>query len=376
MRTEEGEVSPRPQPTRRRTAATVFLITVAMLLAYLCYQIIWPFLGAIAWAMILAILFEPAHRRLHHLLKHDGVSAFLSTTITLLVAVVPIVLLGLAIAREAAQAYRQITASLNDGNGLVTVLAQIPFAGSLWQRLQTFSSQWGIDLNAVLSDMLRRVGEFTFGVAKGTITNVTAFLLNVVLIAFTLFYFFRDGKAILARLQYLLPIRPQTAVQVFTLIAEVIRAAAGGIFLLALIKGVLAGLAFWVVGIHSPVLWGTASAFASLIPVVGVALVWAPAAVALWLQGSLLKAILLAIWGLTALSLIDNILYPILVGSQVRLHTLLVFFSALGGLTVFGFLGFALGPVIASLTVMLIERASQHYWGRTPMEAEASEAAE
>ncbi len=376
MRTEEGEVSSHLQPTRRRAAATVFLITVAMLLAYLCYQIIWPFLGAIAWAIILAIIFKPVHQRVGYLLKRDGVSAFVSTTITLLVAVVPIVLLGLAIAREAAQAYRQITVSLDDDNGLAAVLAQTPFVGSLWQWLQTFSSQWGIDLNTVLSDLLRRLGELTFGIAKGTITNVTAFLLNVVLIAFTLFYFFRDGKAILARVQHLLPIKPETAAQVFTLIAEVIRAAAGGIFLLALIKGVLAGLAFWILGIHSPLLWGTASAFASLIPVIGAALVWAPAAIALWLQGSLLKAILLAIWGLTALSLVDNILYPILVGSQVRLHTLLVFFSALGGLTVFGFLGFALGPVIASLTLMLIERASQHYWGRTPMGAQASEAAE
>jgi predicted PurR-regulated permease PerM len=130
---------------------------------------------------------------------------------------------------------------------------------------------------------------------------------------------------------------------------------------MSLIKGVLAGLAFWVLGLPAPALWGAAGAIASVVPVFGISLVWVPAALVLWVQGMPVQALLMVIWGSTVLSLIDNLLYPILVRSQVRLHTLVVFISTLGGLRVFGFLGFVLGPIVATLALNLIDVASEYY---------------
>jgi predicted PurR-regulated permease PerM len=374
MRTEERKVGERRRVKLvKNPATTVFLLAVAVLLAYLSYRIARPFLGAIAWATILAVVFDPVHRRVRGALKRDSLSALASTVITVLVAVVPFVLLGFAIAREAAQGYKQVAATVESGADPATAISQMPMVGAAWQWLQEHFRQWDIELNALAGEVAQRAGELALGLVKGTITNVSSFVLNIVLVAFTLFYFFRDGRQILFNLQRIVPIRSETAYKVYDLIGDVIRAAVNGVVVIGLIKGLLAGLAFWALGIHSPVLWGTASAFASVIPVVGPSVVWAPAAIVLALQGHFIKGLLLAIWGLTALSLIDNLLYPILVGGYVRLHTLLVFFSALGGLALFGFLGFVLGPVVATLTVTLIEVASEYYSGGTETVAEAAE---
>jgi predicted PurR-regulated permease PerM len=361
MRTEERKVSFRQLIIRRNTATTVFLAAAGALLGYLCFQLARPFLTAIAWATILAVVFEPLHRRIRARVKRENLSAGLSTLLTTLLAILPLVLLGLAVAREAAQWYRQLTAAVGGSPDLATAINQMPVIGPAWHWLQEHLKQWDIELSSMGDDALQRASQLALSLAKGTITNLSALLLNLVLVTFTLFFFFRDGRLILAHLQRIVPLKPETAYQVLGQIGEIIRAAINGVVVIGLIKGLLAGLAFWALGVHSPVLWGTVAAFASVIPMVGVSLVWVPASIALWLQGSLVKAVLLAIWGVTALSLIDNLLYPILVGGQTRLHTLLVFFSALGGLAVFGFLGFVLGPIVATLAVMLIEVASEYH---------------
>ncbi len=361
MRTEEGKVAPRRWFEPGNPVTAIAILAASALLAYLSYQIIRPFLDAIAWAGVLAVVFAPPHRRVRRVLKGESLSALASTAITTLVAILPLALLGIAIAREAAQAYNQLTANINSGDDLVTTVSQTPVIGPAWQWLQEHLKQWNIELNSVAGDALRRGGELAFGIAKGTITNLSALVLNIVLVAFTLFFFFRDGELILLHLRRAAPIKPEAADKIFKLVGEVIRAAVNGVVVINTIKGTLLGLSFWVLGLPSPALWGTVGAVISVIPVFGISLIWAPAAIVLLIQGHAVKALLLAIWGLTALSLVDNFLYPVLVGSQVRLHTLLVFFSSLGGLAVFGLLGFALGPVVATLTARLIEVVSEYY---------------
>jgi predicted PurR-regulated permease PerM len=361
MRTEEGKVTRRKRFEPGNPVTVISMLAASVLLAYLSYQIIRPFLAAIAWAGILAVVFAPLHQRVRQALKRDSLSAAASTIITTLVAILPIVLLSIAIAREAGQAYDHVTANINSGADVITTINQTPVIGSAWQWLQAHLKQWNVELDSVAGDALRQGGELAFGIAKGTITNLSALILNLVLVAFTLFFFFRDSQIILRYLQRAAPIKPEATHKIYSLVREVIRAAVNGVVVINTIKGLLAGLAFWALGLPSPALWGTVGALVSVIPVLGISLVWVPGAIVLLIQGHAIKALLLAIWGLTALSLIDNFLYPILVGSQVRLHTLLVFFSSLGGLAVFGFLGFVLGPVVATLTVKMIEVVSEYY---------------
>lgn len=357
---------------RRGKATTIFLLAVAALLAYLSYQIIHPFLPALAWAIILAIVFDPLHRRCRQAFRHEGVSAIISTALTLLIAVLPLILLGMAIGREATQGYRMVAGSLEQNGDLTTTLSHMRGIGPAWQWLQAKLGQWDVDLNSVSKQSLQRIGGYLFGLTKGLFTGVASFLLNVGIVTFALYFFFRDGQTILAHLRRIFPIEAETINNIFDLIGDVVRATVNGVAVISLAKGLLAGLAFWALGIHSPALWGAVGAIASVVPVLGIALVWVPASVILLLTGSPVKALLLTIWGATALSFIDNLLYPLLVSGQVRLHTLLVFFSALGGLAFFGLLGFVLGPVVAMLSLMLIEVASEYYSGRAVNMAEAT----
>lgn len=161
------------------------------------------------------------------------------------------------------------------------------------------------------------------------VASLTTFFASLVLVAFALFYFFRDGRVLPGKVQRHTPMHNETVEQIFHQIATVIRAAINGVVGINLLKGFLAGLAFQVPGLPSPVLWGGVGAVVSVIPVVGISLVWGPGVLVLWLQGHTLKAVLLAIRGLTILSLIDNFLYPAPVKNEVRLHTLLIFFSTL-----------------------------------------------
>lgn len=363
---------PKTLQLRRNKATTIFLIAVALLLGYVSYQIVRPFLTAIAWAIILAVIFNPVHQRCRRAFKNEGVSALVSTVLALLIAVLPLVLLGVAIAREATLGYRMVSGALAEHGDLTTAISQMRGVGPAWQWVQERLAQWDVDLNATINDGLRRLGGFAFGITKGLFTNLASFLLNVGIVAFTLYFFFRDGDRILLNLRRIFPIQAPTINGIFTLISEVVRATVNGVALISLAKGLLAGLALWALGIPSPALWGAVGAIASVIPVLGIALVWVPAAIYLLLAGAPIKALLLTIWGATALSFIDNLLYPVLVSGQVRLHKLLVFFSALGGLAVFGLLGFVLGPVVATLTLMLIEVASEYYSGRAETVAEAT----
>jgi predicted PurR-regulated permease PerM len=346
---------------KRRPATTIFLAGIGALLLYLTYQIVQPFLTAFAWATILAVVFGPLHGRVNRLIRNDNLCAFVSTSLTMLVVLLPLVLTGLALAREAREGYQQITLGISSGRELTDMISQSRVIGPVWHWVQDHLRQWNVDISTVIRDALGRASGLAVRVATGTLANLTTFFVNVVLIAFTLFYFFRDGRVILRKMQRTAPMRAETVERIYHQIAAIIRAAINGVVGINLIKGFLAGLAFWALGLQSPVLWGVVGAILSVIPVLGISLVWGPAAIVLWLQGHTIKAILLTVWGLGVLSLIDNFLYPLLVGNQIRLHTLLIFFSALGGLAVFGLLGFVLGPVIAALSLTLIRIVSEYY---------------
>ena len=361
---------------RRNRAMTVFLAVIGVWLAYLSWQIAQPFLTAITWAAILAVVFAPLHERIRRRLKREDLSALASTTAALLVVVLPFVFITVALARELAQGYRQVRTGFANPTEVEQKISQSRVVGPAWRWVREHFNELDIDVNDLLRNAAERAGTVAFSVARGTVSNLSAFVLNVVLVAFTLFFFLRDGPVIIDHVKRAVPIDDDEAERILQLITEVVRASVNGVVLISLIKGVLAALAFWVLGVSSPVLWGAVGTVASLIPVIGIALVWIPAALALWLQGSAIKALLLALWGATVLSLIDNLLYPFLVRGQVRLHTLLVFFSALGGLSVFGFLGFVLGPMVTTLAVTLVEVASDYYSGSRkqaePAEIEAS----
>jgi predicted PurR-regulated permease PerM len=215
----------------------------------------------------------------------------------------------------------------------------------------------------------RIVGALTEQVRTFLTTSVWT-ALQILLMLFTLFFFFRDRQLVLQKVRSLVPLADQEADEVFQRVGDTIHASIYGTLFVALIQGTLGGLMFWWLGLPTPVLWGVVMSLLAVIPYLGAFVIWLPVALFLALEGDYGRAAILFAWGAIVVSLIDNLLYPILVGQRMRLHTLPVFFSILGGLTVFGMAGLVLGPVVLALTLALME-----IWRRRTAGGRAAEAA-
>jgi predicted PurR-regulated permease PerM len=184
-------------------------------------------------------------------------------------------------------------------------------------------------------------------------------MFHFVVMLYTMFFFFLDGPRIVQAAMSHLPITDSDKHHMLDQFVSVTRATLKGTVLIGLAQGVLGGLAFWVVGIEGAIFWGTVMTVLSIIPGIGGALVWAPAAIILIAVGEVGRGILLALFCALVVGSVDNLLRPILVGRDTKMHELMIFFSTLGGLLVFGAMGFVLGPVLAALflTVWDIFRA-------------------
>lgn len=321
---------------------------------YLCWLMIQPFIGVLMWATVLAIVFYPVHKRIHSRIKSPGWSALLSSLLVIVTILLPLTLIAAAVVNETsgvAQTLPGTIKSLLDPNS--------PTTGRYLQWLGRY-----VNLEQVLSpdylmERLRGLSGMLAQRSLGFIGNVVGFVVEIFFIIFTLYYLFRDGDQIRAALHDLLPLEQAQSHEIFTRTRDVISASVYGVLVIAAIQGALGGLAFWFLGLPSPLLWGVVMVFMSMIPVLGAFIVWIPAALYLVATGDWGEAIILAVWGTLVIGSVDNFLRPKLVGDKTRLHELLIFFSVLGGLQVFGLLGLVLGPVVVAITLALLDVVRQ-----------------
>ncbi|HEY0722553.1 MAG TPA: AI-2E family transporter, partial [Pyrinomonadaceae bacterium] len=174
-------------------------------------------------------------------------------------------------------------------------------------------------------------------------------------VVFTMYYLFRDGDQIVKRLPTALPVSAQQGEAIIVRTQEVVGASVYGVITIAALQGLLGGFAFWLLGLPSPVLWAVLMTFVCMIPIAGSFLVWLPLSIYLMASGHWIKAVLLIVWGALVISTIDNFLRPKLIKNQTKLHELCIFFSVLGGISVFGLLGIVLGPVVLAITLGLLQ---------------------
>ncbi len=350
-------------PIESRNVRWWVLLLVTAVLLYLCWRMIQPFLSVILWATVLVILFHPVHRRLKQRIRQPWLAALISCLLVILIILVPVALITLAVINEltnAVQTVQQAANYLLDPNS--------PTTGPILNFLGQY-----IDINQLRSEeflveRIRGVSGQLAGRTLGFIGGLVGAIVQTFFVIFTMFYFFRDGDNISRTVRDSLPLDREQADSIMSRTREVIDASVYGVITIAIIQGTLGGLAFWALGLRSAIIWGVVMTFLSMIPMLGAFLVWVPAAIYLALTGHYVKAILLAAWGTLVIGMIDNFLRPKLVGGRTRLHELLIFFSVLGGLNVFGVLGVVLGPVVLAITLSLIEvyRAA----GRPPGQSE------
>lgn len=339
---------------RRTQITNVLLLLAAGIVGYLCFQMARPFLVAISWAAVLAILFEPVQSRLERRLRRPTLAAAICCVLVVVLLLLPAVAVVISVGREVSHLLQE--------QGLPPNADYTAIKAWVLERVQAgthaVSSRIGID-DVGLADALVQVADqvrtFLVDQTQAIVGGVAGFLFNVIVILFTLFFFLRDRERVLEALRGFMPLSTKNANAVLGRVRDVIIAAVMGGGLVSISQGILAGFGFWVLGVPAPLLWGVATSVFSLIPLVGAAGVWVPVSIVLLLNGQPLKALGLALYGGLVISLVDNFLRPLVIGQSTQLHTLLIFFSILGGIQIFGFLGLVMGPVVLALGLALFE---------------------
>ena len=371
LRSHQGSQAVPASGVNRQRIVTVLLLIATLLVGYLCYLVILPFLPALAWALALAVIAHPMHRAIRRRIGLPNLAAALSVVIVALVVVGPVAFVTQLLIREVASASREVQNVIaNDGwHKLLEKNHTLKSAHDWWQ---TRSEAWfhGKE-DAAHSEETKddtspgtppasplSAERATDIVAQGVGTVLSggaAVVFQLLITLMTLFFFFRDRHLVLDLLRSLLPISGAEVDEVFTRIDDTIHATIYGSLVVALIQGTMGGLMFWWLGLPSPLLWGSVMAVLAVVPVLGTFIIWAPTAVWLAISGEWTKALILAGWGGFAIGTIDNFIYPYLVGHRMQFHTLLVFFAIVGGIALFGACGVILGPVILAIADALID---------------------
>lgn len=338
---------------RRRQASTWFLIALAAVALYLCYVIAKPFLSPIFAAIVLAIVFYPLHARMEVSLRRPSLTATLSTILVMLIVAIPAVLVGLAVTRELGQLYGWLSQKSAAQGGLNPYLLHL-LEGPL-AAISRYIDVSRLDLRSSLLGWVEQASRYLVAVGAKAVSNIFSLILGIVVAFFTLFFLFRDGPRIRQRTVAVLPLTGEQAGRLVTGISETIVASVYGGIAVALAQGGLTGVAFWVLGLSSPVVWGLVAAMASLVPVVGTGIIWAPAAIVLLVGGHWVKALILVGWGAAVVAQVDAVLRPYVVSGRAKMHNLLIFFALLGGVRAFGIMGIFIGPVVVSVTIAVLD---------------------
>ncbi len=212
-----------------------------------------------------------------------------------------------------------------------------------------------IDVRGTLLRWLEQISRFLLAWGAQAAGNVISFFTETVVVFFTLFFLFRDGESLKTRAAEVLPLEAGQVNRLFGGIADSITANVHGCLAVGAAQGTLLSLGFWALGLPSPVVWGLVTALCSMIPFIGSAAVWGPAAMILLASGHLWKALILLVWGIAAVAQIDSLVRPLVISGRAKMHPLLVFFALLGGVRAFGVVGLFIGPVVLSVTLVVLE---------------------
>ncbi len=343
-----------------------------LLILFVSYRMVQPFLMPIFLAVVLAVVGGPVYARIMDFL---GGRRVLSSTITvclfIIVIVAPLYFFTGIIASQALDLYNTVSQEVQSEAWQKTMQQG-------WARLGPFVDRLQDSLGISRSDVMGHIGQLVQKISNLLYSNLTGFLAGItnvvidfVLMLIVLFYLLMDGHKAADRLAALSPLPSDMNHQIKDEVLGIMRATLTGTVVLAFIQGVLGGLGFFIFGVPNAPFWGTVMIFASVIPLVGTAVIWLPAGLYLILVGNVGQAVGVMAWCLIAAVISDNFLRPRLIGKAAGLHSLLIFFSVLGGLATFGVAGLILGPMVLALLLSLIEVYRLHFI--QPMEDDCPE---
>ena len=324
---------------------TVALFILTLLLLYACYLVARPFLATLTLAVAIAVAAFPVHRWVARKIKRPSLAAGVSLLLIMIVIIAPAFFIGQQVGREIARGVEQTRANLTPEN---------------WQKFQQSYPRLAsiairIEREVNLMDTLQQAAGAVSGVALSTVKGSVRGLVQLFIMFFFLFFFLRDAGGLLTAVRSILPLTDHEADKLLSTVRDAIHAVFNGMLFVALVQGTLGGLMFWWLGLPGPILWGSVMALLSFLPMLGTGIIWGPAAIILAAQGHWIKAVILLSWGMLAIGLVDNFMYPKLVGKKIRLHMVAVFVALVGGVSVFGFAGVILGPLVFAIAYAILQ---------------------
>jgi len=328
---------------------TFIVLVVLVTLAF--GWILLPFFGALFWATVLAILFTPLYRILvRRLGRRRNLAALLTTLVIVLAVIVPFTLVTGMLVQEGLLLYKRVQSG------------EFDFARYLQQIYDVLpESITALLARAELTDFASVQERFSASFMKGlqvfaaqavNVGQITLdFVVSFFIMLYVLYFLLRDGDRIVVHVRQALPLQQRLQHDLAGRFATVVRATIKGNIAVAIVQGALGGLIFWILGIEGPVFWGVVMSVLSLLPAVGAALVWGPAAIYFLVNGQFLQGTVLIAFGVLVIGLVDNVLRPLLVGKDTKLPDYVVLITTLGGIALFGITGFVIGPLVAAMFI-------------------------
>jgi predicted PurR-regulated permease PerM len=330
----------------------VALMIVAAIFGYFTYEILRPFLSPIGWAMVFSIVFYPVYAFFLKYLKWKPAASLLTLILILLAILGPFSYLSYLLTQEVESLLDYVNSGTFDP---FHAILRYPLASDLLSRILALFNMTETQLQKTITDSLSQLGKQSVTVVGSGLGNVASVVFDFVLMIVAVFFFLADGPDYLEKAERYLPFSKKQREKLITETRDIVISTIYGGVTVAVVQGAIGGIAFAVLGIHGSVVWGMSMFIASFIPVVGTSLIWGPAALYLLFQGLVAKAITLLVVGAVIISSVDNVLRPLIIGGKMKMPTLVIFLSILGGLKVFGFIGFIMGPLVIALFVSIAE---------------------
>lgn len=344
----------------------IFILSFFLLLFLVFLQLVGVFklfLIPILWAIILTIIFYPLHKKFLKAFRQRKTLAALATSLVVFaVTVGPMIFFSGTLVREILQFYADVGAWIADKkyeaawNRILDSPLRI-----VWDKIVEKTAALNIEILPVLAQSAQRISQAIVGQIQSGAKNFLFFVLNYLITLIIFFFFVRDGDAMARGVKDLFPMTRENKEIVFNRLEVTVSAVVRGLVVTGGVQAVLAGVAFWVLGVPFPVFLALLVAFLALVPIGGAVLVWGPAAFYLFLSGHWVRGLILFLWGALVVSTVDNLLKPILIGEKTKLPTLFLFLAILGGMAFYGLIGVFLGPIVLALFLTLIDIYRKEY---------------
>lgn len=340
-----------------------FLVACLLLALGALLWVLKPFLTVIFVAAVLTIAFYTPYLKIVKAFKgRKSLASIVSCLLVIVIIVVPITVFFILMAGEALDTYKTVEEKLDSGvfdNYLKW--EDGGFFYDLKERATPVFDLNKIDVKKNIIDVAQNLSTFLVSQTANFLKSISNILLNFVIMLFAMFYFFRDGDVIVKKIGSISPLPSKYESQLFSKIAAMVKAIMIGVFLTAIAQGLVGGIGFAIIGISSPIFWGSIMAFLSLVPLVGTAVIWFPASIILAILGDYWSAIFIFLWGFLLIGTVDNLLRPYLIGGKAHTYPLMTFLVIMGGVWTLGFNGVIVGPLILMVLMSFLHIYESEY---------------